>query len=119
MRNFMLPAIAVLTIGASGPDEHKTKREPAETSLGGQVFSREQLADAAGENCRDRIHLVRAERDLPELETAPATPDDALLIAAVDHQIDGCDVLVMRNDTSDVRPLPKFDDKTVELIPAN
>ncbi|MDG6079538.1 hypothetical protein E3U23_10060 [Erythrobacter litoralis] len=71
------------------------------------------------ENCQDRIHHVREERGLPELNDAPATPDNALLIAAVDHQVDGCDVLVMQEDTADVRPLPKFDDRTVELIPAN
>lgn len=63
-----------------------------------------------GTVCRDRIDLVREERGLPKLEPklerGTATGEEALLIAAVDHRIDGCSVMVMRNDTSDVRPLP-------------
>jgi hypothetical protein len=56
--------------------------------------------------CRDRIQEVRDERGLPKLDREAAKPDDGLLIAAVDKRIDGCSVLVMRNDTSDIRPLP-------------
>ena len=56
--------------------------------------------------CRDRIELVRQERGLPKLQRDTAAPDDPLLIAAVDKRIGGCSVLVMRNDTSDIRPLP-------------
>ena len=58
--------------------------------------------------CRDTIQQVRAERGLPWVDrgTAPE-PDEPLLIATVDHRIDGCSVMVMRNDTSDVRPLPE------------
>jgi len=56
--------------------------------------------------CTDRIHEVREERGLPRLERGTATPDEPLLIAAVDHRIDGCSVMVMRYDTRDVRPLP-------------
>ena len=55
--------------------------------------------------CRDRIHEVRRELGQPALER-DASPLDPLLIAAVDKRIDGCSVLVMRNDTSDIRPLP-------------
>lgn len=61
---------------------------------------------APGAPCRDRIDLVRAERGLPKLDRGTATGEEALLIAAVDHRIDGCAVMVMRHDTSDVRPLP-------------
>lgn len=56
--------------------------------------------------CRDTIHEVREERGLPELEDKTANADEPLFIAAVDKRIDGCSMLVMRNDTSDVRPLP-------------
>jgi hypothetical protein len=59
--------------------------------------------------CRDRIEEVREERGLPKLDRGTATPDEALLIAAVDKRIDGCSVMVMRNDTSDIRPLPAPD----------
>jgi hypothetical protein len=58
-------------------------------------------------SCTDRIHMVRAERGLPWIDrgTAP-DPDEPLLLAAVDKRIDGCSVLVMRNDANDIRPLP-------------
>jgi hypothetical protein len=57
--------------------------------------------------CRETIQEVREERGLPRIDrgTAPE-PDQPLLIAAVDRTIDGCSVLVMRDDTSDVRPVP-------------
>ena len=65
------------------------------------------LAPAEGRvPCRDTIHAVREERGLPQLQRDTASPDEPLLIAAVDHRINGCSVMVMRSDTSDVRPLP-------------
>ena len=67
--------------------------------------------------CRDTIHSVRAERGLPALERGTADPDEPYFIAAVDKRIGGCSVMVMRNDTSDVRPLPKPDNRTT-LRPA-
>jgi len=59
--------------------------------------------------CRDRIHLVREERGLPQLDRSTASPE-ASLIAAVDHRIDGCSVMVMYNNTSDIRPVPTMPD---------
>ena len=55
--------------------------------------------------CRDRIQQVRRELGKPALEPE-ASPADPLFIAAVDKRIDGCSVMVMRNDTTDLRPLP-------------
>ena len=55
--------------------------------------------------CRDRIQEVRRELGKPELPR-DVRPQDSLFIAAVDKRIGGCSVLVMRNDTSDIRPLP-------------
>ena len=69
--------------------------------------------------CRDRIIEVRKERGLPDLRRETATPDEPLLIAAVDKRINGCSVLVMRNNTSDVRPLPVIEgDGRLQRIPA-
>lgn len=69
--------------------------------------------------CRDRIHEVRQERGLPKLQRDTASPDGALLIAAVDHRIGGCSVLVMRNNTADIRPIPAPDGEArVRRIPA-
>jgi hypothetical protein len=56
--------------------------------------------------CRDRIQQIRDERGLPKLDRDNASSDEPLLIAAVDQRIGGCSVMVMRNDTSDIRPLP-------------
>src|SRR5690606_15089807 len=59
--------------------------------------------------CRDRVEEIRDERGLPKLDRDPADPGEDLLIAAVDMRIGGCSVMVMRNDTSDIRPLPAPD----------
>ena len=68
--------------------------------------------------CRDRIHTVREERGLPAIERGTADPDEPLFIAAVDHRIDGCSVMVMRQNTRDIRPIPKPDERAPLLRPA-
>jgi hypothetical protein len=69
--------------------------------------------------CSDRIHEVRQERGLPKLQRDTASLDEPLLIAAVDHRIGGCSVLVLRNNTADVRPIPAPDgEPRVQRIPA-
>jgi hypothetical protein len=65
--------------------------------------------------CRDRIQTVRAERGLPKLDRGDARADKPLLILAVDQRIGGCSVMVMKNDTSDIRPLPAPKDGPVRL----
>ena len=65
--------------------------------------------------CRDTIHAVREERGLPQLERETASPDEPLLIAAVDHRINGCAVMVMYANTSDMRPLPALPDGPARL----
>jgi hypothetical protein len=65
--------------------------------------------------CRDTIHEVREERGLPQLRRESASPDEPLLIAAVDHRISGCSVMVMYTETSDVRPLPALPDGPARL----
>ena len=62
--------------------------------------------------CRDTIHEVREARGLPR---EAASPEPEQLIAAVDHRINGCSVMVMRNDTSDVRPLPAMPGSAPQL----
>ena len=61
---------------------------------------------------REAVVMAAAERGLPMLDRQPASAEDPLLIAAVDRRIDGCSVLVMRHDTSDIRPVPKPDGRT-------
>ena len=102
---FILSILAPLAIAATAP-----VHPPSEVTT----------PEGAGfrENCRDRIELVREERGLPKLERDSASPDEALLIAAVDKRVDGCSVMVMRHDTSDIRPLPEFEDGPSQLMPA-
>jgi hypothetical protein len=68
-------------------------------------------------NCRGRIETARAELGLPKLPDDGAKAGDPLFIAAVDKTIDGCEVLVMRDNLSDIRPLPEFQDGPGKLIP--
>ncbi len=70
-----------------------------------------------GRNCHGRIVAARTERGLPPLQRDNAAPDEPLFIAAVDKQIDGCEVLVMRDDIRDIRPLPEFKDRPGQLRP--
>lgn len=102
---FILSILAPLAIAATAP-----VHPPSEVTT----------PEGAGfrENCRDRIELVREERGLPKLERDSASPDEALLIAAVDKRVDGCSVMVMRHDTSDIRPLPEFKEGPAQLRPA-
>ena len=60
--------------------------------------------------CRDTIHEVREARGLPRLDRDAVAPEPPQLVAAVDQRIDGCSVMVMYNNTSDVRPLPEMPD---------
>ena len=79
---------------------------------------RELQAPPEPANCRDRIHTVREERGLPRLERDTASPEEPLFIAAVDKRIGGCSVLVMRENLSDVRPLPALPEGPPRMMPA-
>lgn len=70
------------------------------------------------DNCRDTIRHVREANGQPALLKDTAPPGEPLLIAAVDQRIEGCSVMVMRHDTSDVRPLPAPSEGPARLIPA-
>lgn len=72
-------------------------------------------------NCQDRIEAVRTERGLSSFDRENANPEDdaeALMIYAVYRNINGCDVLVMANNSSDVRPLPQYDKEDWRVRPA-
>jgi hypothetical protein len=71
-----------------------------------------------GRNCRGRIDTVRQEHGLPKLDPDKDGSGQPMLILAVDRQIDGCEVLVMRNNLDDIRPLPEYS-QTARLRPAH
>ena len=67
------------------------------------------------EVCRDRIHEVRRELGQPELRR-DASPEEPLMISAVDMRVGACSVLVMHNQAGDFRPLPE--PREHQLMPA-
>lgn len=113
MRRFIALTALLACTAASPPPDTKVERfaAPEIKELEGPPGPGETI-------CRDRIHTVRQERGLPELKSEKADPDEPYFIAAVDHRIDGCSVMVMRSDTSDVRPIPRPDDRAPLLRPA-
>jgi hypothetical protein len=57
-------------------------------------------------NCGERIQQVRDASGQPALDKAPATTSEGYLINAVDMRVDGCAVMQMKGNVSDLRPLP-------------
>ena len=122
MRMIILPVAALALIGATDVDEKAVHvpetnetvilpfdnpsyvRTPAQAKL---IERAQREASPSDEQCRDRITKARNEAgnaDLPDRE--PASADKPYLIYAVDRQIGGCAVLVMKGNAKDVRPLP-------------
>lgn len=99
---------AAATTLASAPPQQSLQFTPD-----GQPIDR-----TAEKVCANRIETVRAERGLPRLEREAASPQEPLFFTALDHRIDGCGVLVMRVDTSDIRPVPPIPDDQPLFMPA-
>ena len=96
----VVPLIALLfSTAADVPQTVQVEPTP-------QVRAMASVGDTPAAVCRDRIQEVRREIGKPALDLG-ASPQDPLFIAAVDKRIGGCSVIVMRNDTSDIRPLPE------------
>lgn len=108
------PSLIVLTLatGALAESTSAPSAVPPEPVPGTQ-----SAATDSEVACRDRIQMVRQHRGLPKLQRDTASPDEPLLIAAVDHRIGGCSVMVMRNDTADVRPLPRPGEAKLRRLP--
>ncbi|MBX7457325.1 hypothetical protein K3152_03615 [Qipengyuania sp. 1NDH17] len=105
MKKFVVPALA---LGATAAMAQQAKKSPA--PIDPQV-ELQTPRDAAPENCDDRITQVRAANGHPKLDRGTSSEEDAKFIAAVDLRIGDCSVMVMREDTSDIRPLPKRSDE--------
>ena len=106
MRRFVVLSALLISTANSPPAD-----EPRRDRFDGMDLPAIAPRVESGETvCRDRIHTVREERGLPALDREAADADEPLLIAAVDHRIDGCSVMVMKYDSRDVRPIPKPDE---------
>ncbi|WP_205958395.1 hypothetical protein [Qipengyuania sediminis] len=98
-----LSALALLALGTAPPPaplDQQNYRAPAKAWPDVEAAAREQA-------CRDRIEHARAEAGRPKIERETADPDKPLMFHAVATRVDGCDVLVMTGDPSDIRQSPK------------
>jgi hypothetical protein len=109
MRLILLPLAPLLVAAAVAPKTPVTSHAPGKLAAQPEQF---------GKNCHGRIEETREERGLPKLAPDKAGSAEPLLILAVDRQIDGCEVLVLRNDINDIRPVPEFSD-TARMRPAH
>jgi len=126
MRMILSLSVLVLGVGASAESPQAAPALAPSRSLQSQVLgdtlpnafnTSTASTDASRLNCRGRIETARVERGLPKLRKDDAKPAEPLFIAAVDKMIDGCEVLVMRENLSDIRPLPEFQDGPGKLTP--
>jgi hypothetical protein len=108
-----LPLVALsLATGAAAEPPASSAPQRVIVPMPLQALSRPAQTRGNRVPCRDTIHEVRETRGLPG-EAIPPAPGQ--LIAAVDHRIDGCSVMVMYGNTSDVRPLPAMPNGAPQL----
>jgi hypothetical protein len=110
MHYFALPLSALALVGAAEP--------PSDSPVPHPAIRQVELSVQSSEHCRDRITQAREDAGKPPLfDRAPASPDKPYKIYAVDKRIDGCSVMVMHGDVSDVRPLPLPSDEPLRVTP--
>jgi hypothetical protein len=124
MRTILSLSALVLSVGASAAPPQLAldassalKAEPSSGASPSVFRVSPENNEGARANCRGRIVAARAELGLPTLPEDGVKAGEPLFIAAVARSIDGCQVLVMRNNTSDIRPLPQFQDGPGKVIP--
>lgn len=115
MRTMLLLPVLLLSVSASAEAPSSSERFSPPPPV---LHDRGEMTDPSATTvCRDRIEKAREERGLPKLRRDKASPNEPLFIAAVDRRIGGCSVLVMRDNLSDIRPLPEFSDAPARLTP--
>ncbi len=112
MRSYILASLPVAAILLSGQSQPVPVMPSAEPDA--QIV---QMAEGEAAHCAEVIQQVRDANALTTLQRGPATPEDGYLIAAVDKRVDGCSVMQMHGDVSDLRPLPEPAEETL-LWPA-
>ncbi|MGB3752703.1 MAG: hypothetical protein WA954_02275 [Parerythrobacter sp.] len=118
-----VPVTAVENIPPMMPSYQAPARE-WETLDEAMPDQREQCRAVIAEMREERNLLppehddTRAADDRPLFDRKPAIPEEGLLVAAVDQQVDGCSVLVMARNKSDWRPVPQPQQQRIRIIPA-
>ena len=84
--------------------------------LNSRCTDRLERAEEAEENAQEPKFVTPG----PLLRRGPNTPDsEPLAIYAVDRREDGCSVMVIMGDPTDVRPLPSFSANDHRWMPAD
>lgn len=68
--------------------------------------------------CQDRVHQAESDDSGVTLNRGTASADQPPLIAAVDYRLNGCSMMMMHNNTADLRPIPAPSEEA-ELTPAS
>lgn len=78
-----------------------------------------QLGDLARGQCRDS-NLPTGDNPgrQPRFEREPASPDMGQIIYAVDWQVDGCSVILVKQGIGDIRRLLQQSDATLPVSPS-
>lgn len=104
--------IAEAQINAAEPLEIAPSGQSAQTleqmiSNGQISIDETNLISPSRAECRDRITKARELLGQPPLlDREPASPANPHMIYAVDRRQDGCSVMVMKGNPSDIRQLP-------------
>ncbi|MEE4315802.1 MAG: hypothetical protein V2I74_02355, partial [Erythrobacter sp.] len=110
MRLIALPIAALALIAAKDTPAPPAMSEPEATMR--ELY----LHNPAEAYCRDRITKAREDAGKPPLiDREPASPGKPYHIYAVDKRIDGCAVMVMHGDVTDIRPTPERPDGPIRL----
>jgi hypothetical protein len=132
MRAILIPVLAASTLAAAdngpgalvdaaaGQAERSAELSPPDVELPRSTRPEVRLEIKEDRDCGDTITQAREEAGKPPLlDREPASPDKPQLIYAVDKRVDGCDVMVMKGDPADMRPLPKAADGPPVIVPLN
>ena len=142
MRAVLIPVLAFALIGASDeaeapvpqPDkqalfeQYRSKLEALKKrDFAAEIAQGAVLQGLKPSSCNDRLELAQNKADEavvmtpgPLLRRGPNTPaSEPLAIYAVDQREDGCAVMVMMGDPTDVRPLPSLSAEDHRLMPAD
>lgn len=131
MHVILIPLLAASTIAAADvghgaladsaapQSEASTEFVPPEVDLSPAARMVLGLETKAAPDCGDTVTQAREDAGKPALlERERASPDKPHMIYAVDKRLDGCAVMVMKADPTDMRPLPKAAEGPLLVIPA-
>ncbi|MBD59415.1 MAG: hypothetical protein CL808_04760 [Citromicrobium sp.] len=87
----------------------ETPPAPPSSSFGTPGYGRStpSASEYPGESCTDVVEHAREANGQPPLDERDGEAPEPMMYKAVDRDVGGCDVLVMADDTDDIRPVPQ------------